>query len=312
MKKITMCIVLAVLVISIAACSGGNNWSVDESPAMPATAPDQGPYLQRMSAPERTLRSGVSYGAFYEADDFAGGADQVGWEDIAGQGVRHVIQFAGIEMETEYFDDAVAGLRGVAPALDGYVESEMLTARGRRMLSIVIRVPAASFETAISQIETIATVRVLNQSAQDVTDSFYDMIGSLELRRVEEERLLALIDEADSINEILALEQRLSDTRFSIEIYTSQLNNMAGQIAYSTIEVTLFDIAQEERIIISPTLGERIGGAFGDSVDGTVKAFQGFVVFLAGVVIPLSVLALIGFGGYKAARAVYRKRVVAR
>jgi len=227
------------------------------------------------------------------------GADQVGWEDIAGQGVRHVIQTANINAQTNYFDEAVANLRAIAPSVGGYIESESLTTHGRRMLAIVLRVPVASFDGVLLQIANLADVRNLNQHAQDVTESFYDMVASLELRRIEEDRLLALIEETETISERLALEQRLSDTRIIIETYLAQLNNMAGQIAYSTITVNLTDIAEEPTIIATDTLGQRIGGAFGDSLDGTISAFQGIVVFFAGALIPMLLVAAVGFGAYK-------------
>jgi len=311
-----ICIVFVALTLGLTACNRSDEWVASESDGFQLAMTGGGRGRQTNQAPPApasapdAVMSSHSYIADVAVDNFAvyGGADRVGWEDIADQGERHVIRTAELEMETEDFDDAVTGLRQLAPAAGGYIESEMLTARGRRMLSIVLRVPSGNFEAVLRQAEDVATVRVLQEWAQDVTDSFYDMIGNLELRQVEEERLLALIEEADSINELLALEQRLSNTRLSIEMYQSQLNNIAGQVAYSTISITLFDMAIEERIIVSPTLGERIGGAFGDSVDGTVRGFQSFIVFLAGVIIPLSIFALIGFGAYKATRLVQRRR----
>jgi len=239
-----------------------------------------------------------------------GGANQVDWEDIAGQGQRHLIQTASTELETEYFYEVVAELRRIAPAAGGYVESEMLSNHGRRMFSIVLRVPAGNFENALIQIESLGEVRFLNQWAQDVTDQFYDMAGNLEIRRIEEDRILGLIENAQTIYELLSLEQRLSNTRLNIEMYLSQLNNMAGQIAYSTISVTLVDISEEERVVLTPSLGERIGGAFGYSVDGTVSAVQNFIVFFAGIVIPLILLGMLGIAVYMVARKVYRKKTI--
>jgi hypothetical protein len=81
---------------------------------------------------------------------------------------------------------------------------------------------------------------------------------------------------------------------------------MAGQIAYSTLTVTLTCTALPEAPARA-TLGERVGGAFGDSVDGTIRALQGIAVFLAGAVIPFALLAVIGFVGYKIVAAIVRK-----
>lgn len=220
------------------------------------------------------------------------------WEELAeggeNEGRRHIIQNADVEMETEYFDDVVADLRDLADTAGGYVESEMLTTRGRGVFSIVMRVPAAEFANVLAQAENLADVRTSRQNAQDVTDQFYDTISNLETRRIEEDRLLALIEEAENIHDLLALETRLTNTRMSIETYLAQLNNLAGQIAFSTITVTLFDITQAPPVA-PPTFAGRISGAFDDSLDGTVGAAQNLVVFFAGVIIPFTIFGLCVF-----------------
>jgi hypothetical protein len=242
------------------------------------------------------------------SEPLGGGAEQVEWDEIAGTQERHIIQRAEVELETEEFDGVVSELRALAPAANGYVESEMLTQRGRRMFTIVMRIPAAQFEITLRHVESLAEVRSMTQRADDVTDQFYDIVGSLETRLIEEERILALIDVAENVNEILALEARLSNTRLTIQSHLAQLNNMAGLIAYSTIVVTLHDTYDAIVPAAAPTLGERIGGAFGDSVDGTVNGFQNIVVFLAGAIIPLFFIGLFAFGLYKIIRMLQRRQ----
>jgi len=221
---------------------------------------------------------------------------------------RHIIQTAWTELETEYFDDVTNSLRQLTLSVNGYIESEQIFRRGQRILNMTLRIPSANFQDVLQQVESLAEVRHSRQQAEDVTDQFYDTSARLETRRIEEERLLALIEEADYVHDLLELERRLSSTRLQIEIYMSQLTNLAGRIAYSTIFVTLFDIAEEEVVpIAGPTLGERIGGAFGDSVDSTIRAAQNFVIFIVGIIIPLLIWGTIGFVTYKVIRKLVRK-----
>ncbi|MCL2357062.1 MAG: DUF4349 domain-containing protein [Defluviitaleaceae bacterium] len=230
----------------------------------------------------------------------AGGIrDNANWEDVAEHTEqRHIIQNAAVEMETEAFDEVVTLLRDLANRAGGYAESEMLTRVGAGRFTIVMRVPAASFSEVLTMAESLADVRTSSQTAQDVTDSFYDMISSLETRRIEEDRLLALIDDAENIHDLLALETRLTNTRMSIETYLSQLNNLAGQIAFSTITVTLFDVSEEAPPVAAATFGERVGNAFGSSVGDTTSAFENIVVFFAGAIIPLAIFGLFGLVVY--------------
>jgi len=201
---------------------------------------------------------------------------------------RHIIQTAWVELETEYFDDVITSLRQLAPLSEGYVESEQLSGHRWRVFTITLRIPSPNFYTVLTHVEGLATTRNSSQQSEDVTDQFYDTNARLETRRIEENRLLALIQEAENVHDLLELERRLSNTRLHIETYATRLTNLAGRVAYSTIFVTVTDIVEEEIIVAAgPTMGERIGGAFGESVDSIVSGFQSFVVFIAGAIIPI-------------------------
>ena len=296
--------VFALPLFFTAACGGGRatdqSWPV-AAPAAPEAAADMawGAFASEADAPGYAMRMSARQRLSGE------------WEEIAGTGERHIIQTADISMETEDFEDVVAELREIAPSVGGYVESETLRASAGRRFNIVLRVPAAAFDTALIQIQDLADVRSLTQSAEDVTDIFYDQAARLETRRIEEERILALISEADDLESLLDLERRLTSTRLAIEHYLHNLDTMAGRISFSTISVVLFDIHEDVLIAYAPTLGSRIGGAFGDSVDSTVRAAQNFIVFLAGAAIPLALIGLIALAVWQVRRIMLKKALFA-
>ena len=213
-------------------------------------------------------------------------------QEIQAPAQRLIVQSASVQLETEDFDDAVAALRNIPGVFGGYTRSETLfTVFRQQQFEIVIRVPAAYFETALWQIEQIATSRSLNISAEDVTDHFYDMTGRLETRLIEEERILALIDQTDRLSDLLELESRLAATRLQIDRYRTSLADLASRITYSTIHVHLFDVEEAVEVITAASFGERIGGAFGKSIDGTIRVVQFVIVVLAGAVIPLAIIS---------------------
>ena len=226
-----------------------------------------------------------SFEAFFDFDEVREGAPHAPAE-------RLIIQTANVHLETEQFDSAVSSLRDVPGAFGGYSQSERLfTVQGQQRFEIVIRVPAADFDNALLQIQEIASTRFLNVSAEDVTDRFYDTASRLETRLIEEERLLALIDQTSRLADLLELESRLAATRLQIERYRRSLADMASQITYSTIHAHIFDVEVTYEAIAAASFGERIGGAFGSSVDGTISVLQFIIVVLAGAIIPLAVIS---------------------
>ena len=209
---------------------------------------------------------------------------------------RLIIQTAFVQLESEYFDNAVDLLRGIPTAFGGYSESERLfPIHTSRQFEIIMRIPAAEFENALSQIQEVAETRSLSVSAEDVTDLFFDTESRLETRLVEEDRILALIDQTSRINDLLELERRLASTRLQIERYRSSLANLESRITFSTIRVHLFDIEDVPLVVASVTFGERIGGAFGTSIDGTLRVFQFILIVLAGAIVPLLLVTSVAF-----------------
>ena len=333
---LTLAVVLTILIFTACGDGGQNNISMvprsTPSPAMtpPVPAAQAGDmYSMRQqfgmqadgmqpNSDSWSLSMAVSEAEMFEtaaAFDSAGSfrldssADTTDWQDVAGQSTRHIIQTGHVTLESEYtdFHDAVAQLRTLAPAADGYIESEMLTGTGVRRFTIVLRIPTDQFDDVMAHVAKIANVTEVHQSAEDVTAQFYDTISRLETREIEEERILVLIEEATNIHDILALETRLSNVRQVMESYRAQLNNMAGRIRYSTIHVTLTSLPEDWVPAAMTPLGDRMGEAFGDSVGGTVAVMQDIVVFLAGAIIPLVIFGLIGLVGYSVFKVVYKK-----
>jgi len=226
------------------------------------------------------------------------------------QAPRRIIRTGNVELtaEPEYFDDAMEALRDLAPSLGGFIDNSHLHTRETwflrefvtsRIFNITLRVPVDTFDEAMHTIENLATVSTSGHSSEDVTAQFYDTQTRLETRRIEEERLLLLIEDATTITVLLQLEQRLSQTRTQIAVYEARLTNLATRAAYSTITVRLAEIAQMPEPPAPQTLGTRVSDAFSTSADGMLTVTQGTVVALARSVLPILTVLGLGYGAIK-------------
>ena len=222
---------------------------------------------------------------------------------------RMLIQRASMDMETpvDDFDNTVEALQGVPDFFGGFVEQSNFSSHEvwisrdesetRRFFDITLRVPRENFDMALRHIENLAEVTHFNQSAEDVTDQYYDMAGRLATRLVEEERVLALIDEATVVENLLVLEERLGQIRTQIEIYRTRMGNMASLAALSTINISLAEQSDDEDVVVAiDGLGGRMAQAFTGSAGGTAAFLQDLLVMLAGVILPLTVVTAITLG----------------
>jgi hypothetical protein len=103
--------------------------------------------------------------------------------------------------------------------------------------AIVVRVPAERFEEALGEIEKLGPVPEREIVAQDVTEEYTDLKLRLANARKLRDKLTALLDRAENIQDILAIEKELSRVTGEIERLEGRLNKLKHQVAFSKISV---------------------------------------------------------------------------
>lgn len=135
-----------------------------------------------------------------------------------------------------------------------------------------------------------------SENVQDVTLTYVDLQSHRDALQTEQERLLQLLEQAESIEDIITIEQRLSDVRYQLESMESQLRSYDNQVDYSTVylyidEVEVYTPVEEE------TTWERISAGFMDSLksigEGIKEAAIWFVIHIPYLVIWAIVIVII-------------------
>lgn len=206
-------------------------------------------------------------------------------------GNRKVIMTASLQIETKSFNESVDRVRMLAASAGGYVQSSSMNMydEDRRTGTIVIKVPQSAYEQTLSEIRKLGTVKSDSSSGSDVTMQYVDIESRLKNLRAEETRLIAIMDQAKNVTEILAVEKELSRVQGDIESYQARLNVLNNQIDFSTITVYI----TEPQPVVSYDWG------IGDAITEAVHAFVGMIgglIVLTGYLIPLVLYLAIGLG----------------
>jgi len=291
--------IISILLLA-SACGGGN--AADLAPTQdffPASGEIQ--FRMEEEALQFELSDDVWFDASYDMPEEAM-AGAPGIYAGAGTGGEHrpevIIKSASVELSTERFNDDKAQLETLTRQMGGFVESSNIFNEGNnRRFHVVLRVPAEHFSELKTQIEETGRLISSSESIQNVTGEYYDTQGRLEIKRIEEERILEMIDSAESVETILILEEQLGRVRTDIEIMQSWINNIDSLAAFSTITV---DMTEGEIVRLfedTGNFGQRLWFNFVSSVSGTGAFFANILVFLAGAVIPLALISVLVFTG---------------
>jgi hypothetical protein len=218
---------------------------------------------------------------------------------------RFLVQTGDVTVYVRKGDVAVSAARvtAMADGLGGYVlRSDLVSGSdGQRPSAVVtVRVPAQNFQEAIGRVGRLGEVKALQTEAQDVTGQYVDLKARLAHYRAVEQRLLTFLARATSIEQALAIQQRIDHTQLTVEELTAQVKAMREQVTYGTLTVALSE--RPSRPVIAPTRHGTFIAAFLHSARLLGVAARSLFVAL-GAAIPFAALvAVLGWLGWMLAK----------
>ena len=207
---------------------------------------------------------------------------------------RKLIKNVNLSVETETFEELLATITEKTESFSGYIEESYTYngsnyyGRGTRNASMTVRIPAQQLDAFLSSVSEVSNVISRNDSVSDVTLQYVDMESHKKALTAEQDRLLELLEQAESVEDIITIESRLSDVRYQIESMESQLRTLQNQVSYSTVYL---DIQEVEKLtpVEEQTRGEMIREGFVDSLYGVGN---GLLDFGTAVIIDLPYLVV--------------------
>lgn len=206
------------------------------------------------------------------------------------------------KIETLQFEDSVEKVQNLYEELGGYVQEssvEGISGQHLRYAHYVLRIPQEKVSQFQGRTSELGNVLRVDTNVQNVTDTYYDIEARLKSLRTQEERLLALLEESGSLEDIIQLEQALSDVTYEIEKLTGTLRNYDSLIEYTTVTIDLQEVTKETEVSQAPvTLGERMSAQFHSTMTGLGALGEAALIFLVGslpVLFLLAILCLVVF-----------------
>lgn len=171
---------------------------------------------------------------------------------------RKVILTASVDLESKEYDTALRQLLQAVEAAGGYVADRNDYDYGStRTAELQLRVPSASYAAFIDGLSAIANQTRLSQNSEDVTESYIETESYLKSLTTQQDRLLELMSEAEDLESILEIEDRLAGVRAQLQYYASLKNNYDNRISYATVTVCLQEV--KDYTVVEQTFLQRLG-----------------------------------------------------
>ena len=226
----------------------------------------------------------------YEYDEAAeaGGSQTAEVQDaLAG---RKLIKNVNLSVETEQFDVMVPNLEKQVAALGGYIEdmssynrndhysSDYVGTKYLRYASMTVRIPKENLDVFLNEIGEQSNIVSRSENVTDVTLQYVDLESHKKALTTEQDRLLELMEQAETVEDIITIEGRLSEVRYQLESMESQLRTYDNKIDYSTVYLNI-DEVERYTPTEEVTTGERIRNGFADSLKGVGRGIGNFAIW---------------------------------
>lgn len=227
-------------------------------------------------------------------------------EEAAQTSDRKLIRTVDLYTETEHYDDLLANLEIQIAALGGYVEYRYqyngnpndYYGSTRRSSNLTIRIPADRLDEFISRVGEASNIINKEERVEDVTLQYVDLESHRNALKTEQERLLTLLEQAETVEDLIAIESRLSQVRYELESMESQLRTLMNQVSYSTVNLSIQEVQRltpAEEATIWGRIRQGLAKTFYNMGNGFQDGFVGFVINLPYIILWLIIIVILFF-----------------
>ena len=194
------------------------------------------------------MDSAASAGEYGEYDSGTDGGD------VPDENPEKIIYSADATVETTEFDKTLEELAALIKEYGGWVQSSSINganyysiSRGssyNRSADYTIRIPSDKFQTVMGSLSTLGNIPYSYTYTENVSAQYYDVQSRLTAYKTQETRLLEMMEKAQTVEDTITIEEKLTELQYKIDSLQSSLNNWDRQVNYSTISLNVQEVGE--------------------------------------------------------------------
>lgn len=213
------------------------------------------------------------------------GTTELDYGSLENFSMEKIITKVNLEVETQDFDNLIDTIKKDIAKLDGYEEKTEIS--GKRYYSsntsrygnIVARIPKERLNEFVEIVKENGNVINESSSSENVTLQYVDTESRKKSLEIEQERLFAILEKAESLEDIVTLESRLSSIRHDLQMYETELRTIDNQVEYSTVTISVYEVERMTPVEDKETMLVRIKNGFNKTIYDISEGLKNFVVW---------------------------------
>ncbi|MBQ0059886.1 MAG: DUF4349 domain-containing protein [Lachnospiraceae bacterium] len=311
-KRIGLFALAALMAISLMGC--GRSYAKSEA----SEAVMEEPYYGGNGL--ATYGEAAAEADYEEAYEEEAAEERVGGIDLTSQAQseQKLVYTCSISMETLEYNKTLQAVNDLIAQYEGIIEYEGTSNSdynwyragdhtGTWSTYLTIRIPAESYQAFLTDLEgTGGQIRDKSQNVQNITGAYNDQAVLVEALKTQEERLLKMMEEAETIEEMIAVEARLTEVQTELNQANSVLSGYDTDVSYSTVNLSIQEVKDYSVVEDEESFGQRLARTFKNSWSDFASFLQTLVVIILYLfpflLILAAIVALVVFLAKKASK----------
>lgn len=332
-KRITALLIALTTVMSLTACSGGSSSSSTISSASDSASSDT-MYSTNSNygiSSEYKSSSDEMYDYDYEYNEEAVTTDdytESNTENVENENINNTINNTSsnivlvedklvyrcyVDIETLDFDKSYKALQdmmqkyncvissetfgdeSISYFYDSYYSSSSKYKTGRTD-EIVIRVPSANYKNFISEYGELGNVTSKTQTVDNITQEYYDTTSQVDGLKAEMERLEIMMSQATEIEDMITINQAITELQSEINSLTTYIRTMDSDVAYSYVTMSLREVleySEVEQPVKKNTFIDRLKNQCVDTWKGFLNFLENLLFAIISLIPAIVIIGII-------------------
>lgn len=160
---------------------------------------------------------------------------------------RKLVKSGDLEIRAEDVEASYQFILELVQKYKGF-ETYVNQSENNDYLSVVttLAIPSESLDEYLQAINESQDIKYININAEDITDSYFDTETRLENLEKSLEKYYQFLDEAKTVEDMLAIQTRIDEITTDIELLKGKLNLWDNQVNYSYLTISIY---QQEDIV---------------------------------------------------------------
>jgi hypothetical protein len=219
---------------------------------------------------------------------------------------RKIIYTAEIGLVVEDFPAAEATLNSLVRKYRGYIADMQLTGSPgvNRSARWKVRVPVDAFESFLSEAGSLGELERQQRGSADVSEEFYDLEARIRNKKVEEQRLIKILEEnTGKIEEVLRVEAELSRVRGEVERMEGRIRVLDNLTSLTTVTIDVRErVKYDPPPPVAASFPTQVSRTFQESVDALLELGRRAVLVVVAVSVWLPLIVIGGLFAWVVAR----------